>query len=55
MLLNVYGITFIADDPLLNDIEFKLKKYKPFMEKNFLTDENKILNITFERFGYPIF
>jgi hypothetical protein len=53
MLLNVYGITFMADDPLLNDIEFKLKKYKPFMEKNFLTDEIKILNIAIKRFGSP--
>jgi hypothetical protein len=55
MLLNIYGIVFIADDPLLNDIEFKLQKYKPFMEKNFLTNERKILNIVTDKFGSPIF
>lgn len=54
MLLNIYGIVFIICDPILNNTEFKLTKYKPFMEKNFLIDEPKILNIAFEKFGYPI-
>lgn len=54
MLLNIYMVSFITDDPLLADIEFKLQKYKPFMEKNFLVDEEKILSIAFKKFGCPI-
>jgi hypothetical protein len=56
MLLNIYDIAFIdaSDTLMLNEIEFKLKKYKPFMESNFLIDESKILHIAFEKFGFPI-
>lgn len=53
MFINIYDIAFIVDNPLFDEIEFKLKKYKPFMERNFLMDENKILNIAFEKFGFP--
>ena len=53
MLLNIYNIPFVVDEPILNDIEFKLIKYKSFMERNFLIDEGKILNIAFEKFGRP--
>jgi hypothetical protein len=54
MMLNIYEIAFIMDDPILDEIEFKLRKYQPFMEYNFLTDESKILEIAFRKFGRKI-
>jgi hypothetical protein len=56
MLFNVYNISFInaSDTIILNEMVFKLKKYKPFMEKNFLINESNILNIAFKKFGYPV-
>ena len=54
MLLNEYNVNAIINDPLLEDIEFKLNKYKPFMKKYFLVNEKNILNIAYEKFEGPI-